>query len=179
MIARTMGDHVLERRAWLPRPRAEVFAFFAGPRNLELVNPPAVRLAWVTPPPPLLSAGAVFTFSLRLAGVPVRWRAFIREFDPPFRFVDVQLLGPFARWEHRHRFVAGPLEEGSGPEGTWVEDRVTYRLPLGAAGRLAHALGVRRRLAALFDHRERRLREIFAGGGPGGTARARGSAPLL
>ena len=36
----------------------------------------------------------------------MRWRVMVREFDPPYRFVDVQLWGPFARWEHRHRFVA-------------------------------------------------------------------------
>ena len=29
----------------------------------------------------------------RWLGVPVRWRAFIREFDPPDRFLDVQLRG--------------------------------------------------------------------------------------
>jgi hypothetical protein len=44
-----------------------------------------------------------------------------------------------------------------------VEDRVTYRMPLGALGRAAHALGAGRRIAAWFDYRERRLRERFAG----------------
>jgi hypothetical protein len=38
---------------------------------------------------------------------------------------------------------------------------VTYRLPLGALGGLAHALGARRSLAGLFDHRERRIRELL------------------
>jgi hypothetical protein len=42
-----------------------------------------------------------------------------------------------------------------------VEDRVTYRLPLGPLGRAAHALGVGRRIAGLFEYRDRRLREIF------------------
>ena len=50
------------------------------------------------------------TSAFALLGWPIRWRVMIREFDPPYRFVDVQLWGPFARWEHRHRFVAGPPE---------------------------------------------------------------------
>jgi hypothetical protein len=120
----------------------------------------------------------VIDFSIRAGGLPLPWRVFVREFDPPHRFVDVQLWGPFARWEHRHRFVEGPPAEGAGgPAGTWVEDRVTYRLPLGALGRLAHALAVERKIAGLFDYRERRLRELLgdvatappAAGGPRGS----------
>ena len=54
-----MADHVLERRVWLPRPRPEVFAFFADPRNLALVNPPSTRFRWLAAPPASLAAGAV------------------------------------------------------------------------------------------------------------------------
>jgi ligand-binding SRPBCC domain-containing protein len=157
-----MADHVLERRFWLPRPRAVVFAFFADPRNLERVSPPSAHLRWLAPPPATLTAGAVLDFSIRVGGVPARWRAFVRELDPPHRFVDVQLWGPFARWEHRHRFAEGPpAEEGGEPPGTWVEDRLTYRFPLGVVGELAHRLGGERRIVALFDYRDRRLRELL------------------
>src|SRR5712692_9625927 len=127
-----MSDYVVERRLWLPRRRPEVFAFFADARNLARVNPPWARPRWLATPPEALFAGAVIDFSVRTAGVPVRWRVFIREFDPPYRFVDAALWGPFARWEHRHRFLEGPEREGvAGPPGTWVDDRLTYRLPLG------------------------------------------------
>ncbi len=149
---------------WLGRPRPEVFAFFADPRNLALVSPPAIRLRWLAPPAETLAAGAVIDFSTRACGVPVRWRVFVREFDPPYRFVDAQLWGPFARWEHRHRFLEEPREEGaSGAPGTWVEDRVTYRLPLGVLGRFAHAIAVERTITGLFDYRDRRLRELLGG----------------
>jgi hypothetical protein len=48
-----------------------------------------------------------------------------------------------------------------------VEDRITYQMPLGPAGELAHALIARRRIAALLDYRERRLRALLAApGGP-------------
>ncbi|HYB41395.1 MAG TPA: SRPBCC family protein [Candidatus Methylomirabilis sp.] len=159
-----MADHVLERRLWLARSRPEVFAFFADARNLALVNPPGVRLRWLAPPPPL-AAGVVIDFSVRLWLLPVRWRVFVREFDPPFRFVDAQLWGPFARWEHRHRFVEAPRPGApAGPLGTWVEDRVTYRMPLGPLGRLAHTVAVGHHIERIFEHRERRLRELLEGG---------------
>jgi ligand-binding SRPBCC domain-containing protein len=148
-----MADHVFESRVWLARPRPEVFAFFTEPTALERLTPPAFRLRLVNRDV-TMTTGAVLDFRLRWLGVvPLRWRAFVREWDPPFRFVDVQVRGPYARWEHRHRF----LEEGG---GTWVEDRVTYRLPLGLLGRAAHALVVARQLRELWDYRHQRLAEL-------------------
>ena len=46
-----MADYLLERSFWLPRPRAEVFHFFADPRNLALVQPPGTHLQWLSEPP--------------------------------------------------------------------------------------------------------------------------------
>ena len=103
-----MPDHILERRVWLPRPRPEVFDFFADAGNLSVIQPPWARPRWLAPPP-RLAAGAVLDFRVRW--LPIAWRVMIREFDPPYRFVDVQLRGPFARWEHRHRFVEGPRNQ--------------------------------------------------------------------
>ncbi len=155
-----MPDYVLERRVWLPRPRPEVFGFFADPHNLSRVQPVWARPRWLAAPPARLAAGAVLDF--RVPTLPGAWRVIIREFDPPYRFVDAQLCGPFARWEHRHRFVEGSEGgEPGGAPGTWVEDRVTYRLPFGVLGRVAHAVGVGRRLRRLFDYRDGRLRELL------------------
>jgi ligand-binding SRPBCC domain-containing protein len=151
-----MADHVLETRVWLARSRPDVFAFFADPRNLVSLSPPALRLRLLTPPAGPLAAGAVLDFRIAWLGLPLTWRAYVREYDPPYRFVDVQVRGPWARWEHRHRF----LEEGG---GTWVEDRVTYRLPLGPLGRLLHGALVHRQLHTLWAFRQRRLGEILTG----------------
>ena len=51
---------------------------------------------------------------------------------------------------------------GPASPGTWVKDRLTYRLPLGALGNLAHALAAGRQITGLFDHRDRRLRELLS-----------------
>ena len=148
-----MADHVLEARVWLARPRPEVFAFFANPRNLLHLAPPRVGLQLRTDVA-TLAAGAVLDFRLRWLGLPLRWRAYIREYDPPYRFVDVQVRGPWARWEHRHMF----LEEGG---GTWLEDRVTYRLPLGPLGRFGHAVLVERQLQRAWAYRQARLTALL------------------
>ncbi|HEY7041347.1 MAG TPA: SRPBCC family protein [Methylomirabilota bacterium] len=155
-----MADYILERRVWLPRARTDVFEFFADPRNLPRVQPRWVRPRWIGPPPRRLAVGAVLDF--RVPGLPGRWRTIVREFDPPHRFVDAQVRGPFARWEHRHRFVEGPARDEPGaPAGTWVEDRVTYRLPLGVLGRAVHALGAGWRIRRAFDYRDRRLAALL------------------
>jgi ligand-binding SRPBCC domain-containing protein len=157
-----MADHILERRFWLPRPRPEVFEFFADPRNLAVMTRASARLTWLAPAPERLAAGSVLDFSIRVAGLPFSWRVMVREFDPPYRFLDAQLWGPFARWEHRHRFVDAPEREGTaGPPGTWIEDRVTYRLPLGPLGNFVHALGAGRRITAAFEYREARARQLL------------------
>jgi ligand-binding SRPBCC domain-containing protein len=155
-----MADHVLETRVWLGRPRPDVFAFFADPANLRHLTPPSLRVRLRTPAP-VMAAGAVLDYELRWLGIPLAWRAFVREYDPPYRFLDVQVRGPYARWEHRHRF----LEEGG---GTVVEDRVVYRLPLGPAGRALHALLVGRQLRAAWDYRTRKLGELLGPVRPAG-----------
>src|SRR2546428_4453384 len=127
-----MADHVMESRWWLARPRPDVFAFLADPSTLARVMPPALRVRLLTPGV-RMDAGAVLDFRLAWLGVPLRWRLFVREWDPPYRFMDVQVNGPYARWEHRHRL----LEESG---GTWVEDRVAYPLPPRPPGRAAPAL---------------------------------------
>lgn len=149
-----MADYIFESRVWLAKPRAEVFAFFADPAHLLLVTPPRLALT-LEGTAREMGAGDVLDYRLVWLGVPLRWRAFIREYDPPFRFVDVQVRGPYARWEHRHRF----LEDGG---GTWVEDRVTYRPPLGVLGRVAHALVIGREVERLWRYRNRRLGELVA-----------------
>jgi len=156
--------HVLERSQVIPRPRAEVFAFFADPRNLEPLTPPFLHFEVVTPVPPAVAAGTILDYRLRLFGVPLHWRTRIEEVDAERRFVDVQIHGPYALWEHTHTF-----DDVSG--GTLVGDRVRYALPLSPVGEAAHPLFVRPTLDRIFDYRRERISALLALGAaapPGG-----------
>ena len=99
--------------------------------------------------------GAIIDYVVSLMGIPLRWRSLITAYAPPHRFVDEQILGPYAFWHHTHTF--SPVDNG-----TLVGDRVLYALPLGPLGDLAHALMVGRQLRGIFAHRRRVIEQIFA-----------------
>jgi ligand-binding SRPBCC domain-containing protein len=147
--------HRVETRMWLPRPPAEVFPFFADALNLEAITPPWLGFSVLTPSPIPMHAGTHIEYRLRLHGVPLRWLTEIAAWEPPHRFVDRQLSGPYELWEHEHRFRAAGA-------GTVMSDQVAYRI---RGGRLADLIGdaavARRDLRRIFEFRAQALRARF------------------
>lgn len=151
------GEFFLEATQTLPRPRAEVFPFFADARNLEALTPPSLSFQILTPTPIAMVAGTQIDYRLKLHGFPLRWRSEIRAWEPPHRFVDFQLRGPYQLWHHEHLFETVELATG---EGTRVIDRVRYRL---LGGFLLEPLFVRPDLRRIFGFRQRELARRFGG----------------
>jgi ligand-binding SRPBCC domain-containing protein len=141
------------RELWLPRSREEVFAFFADAANLDAITPPWLKFRTVTPAPIRMEKGTLLDHELRIHGFPLRWRSRITEWQPPARFVDEQVRGPYRLWRHEHEF-----EERD--RGTLMRDRVHYAVPFDF---IAHPLLVRRDVARIFAYRTERLRERFGG----------------
>lgn len=153
--------HLLERRQRIERPIEEVFAFYGDARNLERITPPLLGFEVTTPGPIEMGTGTLIEYRLRLHRVPVRWRTRIETWEPPRRFVDVQVKGPYSLWEHTHTF------EEDGPGATVIEDRVRYSIPFGPLGDLAERLLVRRDLRQIFDYRRDAVaRELSPRGKP-------------
>ena len=140
---------------WLPRPRAEVFTFFADARNLERITPAFLSFRVLTPEPIEMRTGAVIDYRLGLRGVPLTWTTEIAVWDPPARFVDVQSRGPYAEWVHTHRF-----DDAGG--GTLVHDDVRYRLrgPR-ILSRAVNALVVAPDTRRIFEFRQEALTRHF------------------
>ena len=139
--------HVLRREQRLPGTPDEVFPFFADAHNLEAITPPLLAFKVVTPQPIEMRVGTLIEYALKLHGLPIRWLTRIDDWTPGVRFVDSQLAGPYRLWHHTHEF------EPDGDGATVMRDTVRYALPLWPLGEIAHALIVRRDLAAIFDFR--------------------------
>ncbi len=146
--------YTLVREQWVPRPREEVFHFFAGAENLEAITPPWLKFHIVSPTPIEMDQGTEIDYQLSWGIVHLRWKTEITHWNPPHFFVDVQSSGPYRFWEHTHTF----RDEN---HGTRMFDTVRYELPLGLLGRLAHALRVKRDLNRIFDYRSERIAERF------------------
>jgi len=151
----------LERVTVVPRPIDEVFAFFADAGNLEELTPPWLSFSIVTPRPIEMTEGALIDYRLRVHGLPLSWRSEITAWEPPHRFVDEQLKGPYRLWHHEHLFESdsqnGAAGEADPGEQTRVIDRVDYAVLFDL---LVHPF-VRRDVEKIFDYRQERLRELF------------------
>lgn len=141
------AEHTLVRRQRLELPIEQAFEFYAQARNLEAITPPWLGFRVTTPGPIAMREGALIEYRLALHGIPVRWRTRIETWEPPVRFVDAQLRGPYALWMHTHTF------EADGPDAVVIGDNVRYALPFGPLGAIAHAAFVRRDLERIFDYR--------------------------
>jgi ligand-binding SRPBCC domain-containing protein len=151
-----MQIHTLQRTQRLDGSPDDVFPFFADAHNLEAITPPLLRFRVVTPRPIPMGVGTLIQYRLRLHGIPVSWLTSIQAWDPPYRFVDTQLRGPYALWHHTHTFE--PTEDG----GTLMTDTVRYAIGFGVLGSVAHRLFVRRDVVAIFDHRATAVPALLA-----------------
>jgi ligand-binding SRPBCC domain-containing protein len=140
-----------ESQLWLPQPRGKVFAFFSDAKNLDLITPPWLHFRTIASGQTELREGTVMNHRLRIHGFPLRWRSQITHWDPPSRFVDQQVRGPYRLWIHEHRF-----EKRDG--GTLVHDHVRYAVLFDF---LIHRLFIRSDIERIFVYREQKLREIF------------------
>lgn len=143
----------LDASLWLPADRDTVFDFFSDAHQLEILTPPWLHFCVLTPRPIDMHAGLLIDYRLRLHGVPLRWQSKIDAWDPPHRFVDMQLRGPYRLWRHEHRFVK---QDG----GTLCQDVVDYDVP---GGSLVERFLVRPDLAKIFAFRRQKMEQLFAG----------------
>ena len=158
---------------WLPHPVETVFRFFADPRNLERISPPAVgaRLVAARLVRPqgteenthgLAGAGSELTISMRLVPVlPLRvlWKARIIEFEWNRYFRDLQVQGPFRHFDHRHEVEAAVRD---GVAGTQLRDIVDYSVGFGPAKYVLDATIVHVVLQRMFDYRHGATARLLA-----------------
>jgi len=147
-------EYHLSARVKVARSLEDTFAFFADAGNLARITPPELGFSITTPLPIEMREGTLIDYTIKLWGVPMRWRTRIAVWEPGRRFVDEQLSGPYKKWVHTHRFAA------NADGGTDIDDDIVYALPFGLAGRLTAPL-VRLQLRRIFSYRQREVTRLL------------------
>lgn len=154
----TADIYRLKREQWIDRPLERLFPFFERPENLALITPPSLEFRLLTPGLVKMEQGRIIDYTIRVLGIRIRWRSIISTYQPPFCFVDEQLMGPYSYWHHCHRF----RKSGN---GTKMIDDVHYALPLylpRLLREILHRWYVRPNLEQIFDYRERQYKKFFS-----------------
>jgi len=134
----------------------EVWDFISSPSNLREITPDYMGFEITTPGlPPKIYPGLMISYRVRpVLGIKMNWLTEITQVREPYYFVDEQRAGPYALWHHEHRL------EPTG-KGVLMSDLVTYRLPAGPLGTLAHGLFIKKQLKGIFQYREHALEKRF------------------
>jgi ligand-binding SRPBCC domain-containing protein len=164
---------------WVPFPLEQVFLFFADPNNLPKIMPAktATRIDSMNlkkPVPseaegpcvlnrqPLAGVGSEIVTSFKvLPYLPIRatWVALITEFEWNHHFADIQKLGPFHSFHHRHELKA---EVREGINGTVVTDKIELEVGYGWIGKTIEKLFIKRQMQQMFHQRQQALPKLLA-----------------
>ena len=150
-----MKTYTFETQTILNKPIHEVFPFFANAENLDKVTPPWLKFEILTPLPIEMKVGIQVDYRLRLHGLPIRWRSEITEWDPPHKFTDIQIKGPYRFWKHEHLFSAES-------DRTRMIDQVEYSIPGWIFSPIVHSLFVNHDIEKIFAYREKTFQNIFS-----------------
>jgi uncharacterized protein len=133
-------------RSPMPFSAEEVGRWHTRPGAFERLTPPWETVRILERSGRIEDGGQV-VLAVRAGGRWRRWVARHHDHEPGRQFCDRQMEGPFARWEHCHRFVPEGLSQSH------LEDDIEYALPFGWLGRCLGGAFVRRKLQRLFRYR--------------------------
>jgi ligand-binding SRPBCC domain-containing protein len=135
-------------------PAEEVFRWHAQPDALDLLSPPWEPVE-ILQRAPGIRDGDRGALRVQMGPFKIRWSFEHRDYIEGRQFRDVQISGPFRRWEHTHKM------DPQGTSACILSDSICYELPLGMVGNLLAGWFVQRKLARLFKYRHRVIAEAF------------------
>ena len=146
----------LKREQILKSDLETIWNFVSSPKNLPRITPTYMNFNITSKDlKDDMYPGMLISYTVTpVLGIPMSWLTEITHVSDKKYFVDEQRYGPYAMWHHQH-FIE-PHKDG-----ILMTDIVTYKMPLGILGRLAHWLFVKRQLNSIFNYRFQKMEEIF------------------
>ena len=150
-----MKIYTLHKKQNLPISIETAWEFLSNPRNLKTITPAYMGFNILSGADKPMFAGQMIQYIVTpILGIKTKWVTEITHCVENSYFVDEQRFGPYALWHHKHFIKA---IEG----GVEMEDIIDYKLPFGVLGQLAHPIIVKPKLQEIFDHRQKKLEEMF------------------
>jgi ligand-binding SRPBCC domain-containing protein len=145
----------LKRTQFVKTDLETCWIFFSSPANLSKITPKYMGFDVMTEVPEQMYEGLMISYTVRpILGLPMNWVTEITHVKDKQFFVDEQRKGPYTIWHHEHHFKA---VEG----GVEMTDIVSYVVPFGILGKLAHPIIVQKKLEEIFAYRFKAVDEIF------------------
>jgi ligand-binding SRPBCC domain-containing protein len=149
------GIYTLEFQQFVKISLSEAWDFFSSPGNLAKITPPHMGFNITSGKAGKMYPGQIITYKVSpFPGFTTNWVTEITHVSDQSFFVDEQRFGPYKMWHHEHHFE---LQN----DGVLMTDRVSYKLPFGFLGRIAHAIFVRKQVMKIFYYREVCLENMF------------------
>lgn len=130
--------------------------FFSNPANLQAITPDNLGFRIISRHHgDKMYAGQIIEYKVSpLLGIPLYWMTEITHVEDKKYFVDEQRYGPYSMWHHQHHFkvIDGGVE---------MTDIIHYKLPLWFLGDMANGLFVKKQLRQIFEHRFKKVEELF------------------
>ena len=150
-----MKMYTLHKTQKLPISVDEAWEFLSNPKNLSHLTPKEMNMEIVSGADRPMYPGQIIQYSVTpLAGIKTKWVSEISQYEKGKYFVDIQLAGPYAYWHHQH-FIHEIKD------GVEMEDIITYKVPMGILGKIAHPFLVKPKLEEVFAYRQKKLIELF------------------
>jgi len=126
----------------------EVWDFISTPNNLKEITPEKMNFKIENKDlPKKMYPGMIIKYRVNpLKWYRTTWVTEITNIQEKKYFIDEQRVGPYSIWHHQH--ILEPTEKGVN-----MIDIVSYKIPFGLLGKIAHGLFIRSKIESIFDYR--------------------------
>ncbi len=132
-------------------PVNEVFAWHERDGALERLSPPWDPIRVIERKGGIKN-GATTLLEMKTGPIKYKWLAEHGSYQKDALFRDTQIKGPFALWEHTHRFLR------RGENKTLLIDEIKYRLPFHQVSGILLSDIIKKKLFRIFEYRHKTLK---------------------
>ncbi|MCB0278995.1 MAG: SRPBCC family protein [Calditrichaeota bacterium] len=146
----------LKQKQSLPISIDDAWEFISNPANLNRITPDDLHFHILSELPETVYSGLLIEYEIQIPVLGKQlWVTEIKHIREKQSFVDEQRFGPYKFWYHYHQIEASE-------NGVDMIDEVSYSLPFGLLGNIAHAVYVKRKLEHIFEFRKQKLNNLFS-----------------